>query len=211
MAVTYWLCLFKDKESFKIFSILIIYTYLCRLICGMVNYLKQYRIPFTGLSLGRHDFVFAIDKAFFDCYEYSIVKDGNLQAAVGLLKQDGMMVLDFHITGTVMLTCDVCLTNFPAKTDIREKLVVKFTDEGAADSSDDILVLARHEHELDLANLLYEYINVSVPHYIKCSEQGDNITCDEAVIAKLNDLAPEQPDGEQTDPRWDALKNIKYN
>ena len=196
----------------KKLSYFIIYTYLCGLNCGVVNYLKQYRIPFTGLSLGTHDFDFDIGKAFFDCYDYSIVKDGSLKAHVNLLKQENMMILQFHITGSVMLVCDVCLSPFPAKTDIEERLIVKFTDDGAAESSEEIIVLARHEHELDIAGLLYEYINVTVPHYRKCSEQGDNITCDEKVLAKLNDLAPAHQEKEkQTDPRWDALKKIKYN
>ncbi len=176
-----------------------------------MNYLKQYRIPFSGLNLGTHDFVFDIDKAFFDCYEYSIVKDGNLKASITLHKQENMMVVGFHIEGTVNLVCDVCLSTFPAKTDIRERLIVKFTDEGLAENTDEIIVLAKHEYELDIAPLLYEYINVSVPHYSKCSEQGDNVTCDEAVLAKLSDLSPEQQEAEQTDPRWEALKNLKYN
>lgn len=179
----------------------------------MVNYLKQYRIPFTGLSLGTHDFEFDIGKAFFDCYDYSIVKDGHLKAHVNLLKQETMMILQFRITGSVMLQCDVCLSSFPAKTDISERLIVKFTDEGAAETSEEIIVLAKHKHELDIAVLLYEYINVAVPHYTKCSEQGDGITCDETVLAKLSDLTPaqEQQEEKQTDPRWEALKKIKYN
>ncbi|SEL75395.1 Uncharacterized metal-binding protein YceD, DUF177 family [Parapedobacter koreensis] len=176
--------------------------------------MKQYRIPFTGLSLGTHDFEFDVDKAFFDCYDYSIVKDGNLKVSVDLHKQENMMILWFHIAGTVNLTCDVCLSTFPSKTVIEERLIVKFADDESddmAESSEEILVLARHEHEVDIAGLLYEYINVAVPHYIKCSEQGDNITCDESVLAKLNNLAPEQHEEKQADPRWDALKNIKYN
>ncbi|MGV3761096.1 YceD family protein [Parapedobacter sp.] len=176
-----------------------------------MNYLKQYRIPFTGLSLGTHDFAFDIDKAFFDCYDYSIVKDGNLNVRVKLVKQETMMILQFHITGTLMLVCDVCLTPFPAKTDVEERLIVKFTDEGAAETSEEIIVLARHEHELDIAGVLYEYINLAVPHYIKCSEQGDGLTCDETVLAKLEDLTPAQKEEKQADPRWDALKKIKYN
>ncbi|MBK1441326.1 DUF177 domain-containing protein [Parapedobacter sp. ISTM3] len=176
-----------------------------------MNYLKQYRIPFTGLSLGAHDFEFDVDKAFFDCYDYSIVKDGNLKVSVNLHKQESMMILQFHIVGTINLTCDVCLSSFPSKTVIDERLIVKFTDEDMTESTEEILVLAKHEHELDIAGLLYEYINVAVPHYIKCSEQGDDITCDKAVLEKLNGLAPEQHEEKQTDPRWDALKNIKYN
>ncbi len=159
--------------------------------------------------MGTHDFEFDIDKAFFDCYEYSIVKDGTLKALVNLRKQENMMVLQFHITGSTTLTCDVCLTAFPAKTDIHERLIVKFTDEGITENTEEIVVLAKHEHELDIAGLLYEYINVSVPHYIKCSEQGDNLTCDETVLSKLSNT--EADEEQQTDPRWEALKNIKYN
>ncbi|WP_257666251.1 YceD family protein [Parapedobacter tibetensis] len=177
----------------------------------MVNYLKRYRIPFSGLSLGTHDFEFDIDKAFFDCYEYSIIKNGNLNVLVNLHKQENMMVLRFHITGTTTLTCDVCLSAFEAKTDIEERLIVKFVDEDMAESTEEIIVLAKHEHELDIAGLLYEYINVHIPHYIKCSEQGDNIKCDETVLAKLNGLTSKQEETKQTDPRWEALKNIKYN
>lgn len=175
--------------------------------------LKKYRIPFSGLSLDTHDFEFDIDRVFFDCYEYSIVKDGNLKARVGLHKQENMMVLEFRITGTVSLRCDVCLADFPANTDIKERIIVKFSDEDIADSTEEIIVVSKREHELDIAGLLYEFINVSVPHYNKCSEQGENITCDEEVLAKLNGLAPNptQEEEKQTDPRWEALKHIKYN
>lgn len=179
-----------------------------------MKYLKKYRIPFSGLGLGAHDFEFDIDRAFFDCYEYSIVKDGTLKALVNLHKQENMLVLQFHITGTVSLQCDVCLADFPAKTDIQEQVIVKFTDDDIAESTDDIIVLSKHEHELDIAGLLYEFINVSVPHYSKCSEQGNNINCDKQVLAKLNGLTADQNQTEetkQTDPRWEALKHIKYN
>lgn len=176
-----------------------------------MNYLKQYRIPFSGLSLGTHDFEFDIDKAFFDCYEYSIVKDGRLKAAVTLHKQENMMVVHFHITGTVDLVCDVCLSTFPAETEIEDRLIVKFSEKELGDTTEEIMVLPKHEHELDIAPVLYEFINVSVPHYKKCSEQGNNLTCDETVLAKLNNLSAEQQETTQTDPRWEALKNIKYN
>jgi len=177
----------------------------------MVNYLKQYRIPFSGLSLGTHEFEFDVDKAFFDCYEYSIVKDGTLKVSVNLQKQENMMVVHFHISGTVQLTCDVCLSVFPAETEINERLIVKFTEEDLSETTDDILVLGKQEYELDIAPLLYEYINVSIPHYSKCSEQGTNITCDEAVLARLSNFSPAQQETAKSDPRWEALKNLKYN
>lgn len=187
------------------------YSYLCGLNCEVVKYLKQYRIPFAGLKLGKHVFDFDIDRMFFDCFDYSIVKDGKLKAEVILQKQERMMIVDFHITGDIMLTCDVCLSVFPARTVIDEKLIVKFTDEDLDKSSEEILVLSRNEYELDVSVPLYEYINLAVPHYKKCSEQGENISCDALMIAKLNGLAAQQEAKQETDPRWEALKNIKNN
>lgn len=174
---------------------------------------QQYRIPFTGLKIGKHAFAFEIEKRFFDEYEYSIVKDGALKADVVLDKQDTIMVLDFHIHGTISLTCDVCLADFPGKIEIKESLIARFGDEEIAENTEEILLVARHEHELKIADVLYEYINLSVPHYAKCDIQGEGISCDEEMIESLKRLsgneAPEQTT--QVDPRWEALKNIKNN
>ena len=55
--------------------------------------LKQFSIPFTGLKIGKHQFEFEIDKSFFDAFEYSLVKEGHLKAAVELDKQETMLIL----------------------------------------------------------------------------------------------------------------------
>lgn len=189
--------------------------YLCRLNCEVVKYLKRYRIPFSGLKVGDHVFDFDIDKKFFDCFEYSLVKDGNLQATVSLARQENMLVADFHIEGQIELNCDICLSDFPAKTVIDERLIVKFTEEDMGDTTEEILVLSKNEYGLDIADLLYEYINLAVPHYKKCSEQGDGISCDPEMVDKLSNLAPQPPqettEEEQTDPRWEALKHLRNN
>ncbi len=70
------------------------------------KYLKQYRIPFSGLAAGKHEFDFEIDDKFFDCYEHSLVKKGKLKADVELQKQENMLVVNFHIYGMIQLSCD---------------------------------------------------------------------------------------------------------
>ena len=176
--------------------------------------MKRYRIPFSGLSVGKHLFDFEIDRKFFDCFEYSLVKDGELKVAVELHRQENMLVVNFHINGVIGLTCDVCLSDFPGNISIEERLIVKFTEEDVDDSTEEILVLSKNEYELDIAGLLYEYINLAVPHYKKCSEQGEGIECDQEMIAKLNMFAPQEPQSgteETTDPRWEALKHLRNN
>ncbi|HWV74763.1 MAG TPA: DUF177 domain-containing protein [Pseudosphingobacterium sp.] len=176
--------------------------------------LNQYRIPFTGLKIGKHDFEFEVNKLFFEEFEYSIVKNGDLKVSVVLDKQESMMTAHFHITGTIELTCDVCLNQFLKETDIKERLIVKFDEEDdLSDLTDEILVLKRNEHELDLAPTIYEYINLSVPYYSRCDEQGKNTSCDKLMVDKLKSLTNQKEEEEQEnpDPRWDILKNIKNN
>jgi len=178
-----------------------------------VKYLKQYRIPFSGLAAGKHDFEFEINDKFFDCYEHSLVKKGELTAKVSLQKQEGMLIVNFDINGMITLTCDVCLAEFDAPVSFQERLIVKFVNEEWDQETDEVIILNKTDHELDIATLLYEYINVQVPYYAKCSEQGVNITCDPEMLAKISTEEETQSDidTENIDPRWAALKNIKNN
>ncbi|WP_149913107.1 YceD family protein [Sphingobacterium cavernae] len=176
-----------------------------------MKYLKQYRIPFSGLAAGKHDFDFEINDKFFDCYEHSLVKKGDLTANVSLQKQETMLIVNFDIKGTIKLTCDVCLTEFDAPVSFDEKLIVKFVNEEWDNETDEVIILNKTDHELDIANLLYEYINVQVPYYAKCTEQGVNITCDPEMLAKISTEEGIEIEEENIDPRWAALKNIKNN
>lgn len=178
-----------------------------------MKYLKQYRIPFSGLAAGKHDFEFEVDNKFFDSYEHSLVKKGNLIAKVLLQKQETMLVVHFDIKGDIQLTCDVCLTEFDAPIHFQEKVLVKFINEDWNNETEEVIILNKTDHELDIATLLYEYINVRVPYYVKCSEQGKNITCDRTMLEWLENPEDEglQQENEIIDPRWAALKNIKNN
>lgn len=181
----------------------------------LVKHLKHYRIPFSGLSTGKHNFEFEVDDKFFDCYEHSLVKHGQLKADVELQKQENMLVVNFHIHGTIQLSCDICLATFDAPQDFQERLLVKFTADDWNQETEEVVVLSKTDYELDIAGLLYEYINVRVPYYSRCSEQGININCDPAMLDMLNkamELDGEDTDTEEkTDPRWDILKKIKNN
>lgn len=179
----------------------------------IVKYLKYYRIPFSGLTTGKHNFEFEIDDKFFDCYEHSLVKKGQLKAEVVLQKQENMLVVNFHIYGTTKLTCDVCLEEFDAPQDFQERVLVKFADDDWNQETEEVIVLSKTDYELDIANLLYEYINVRVPYYSKCAKQGDGVSCDPAMLAKLGtaEVETDIDTEEKTDPRWDILKKIKNN
>ncbi len=171
--------------------------------------LKTYSIPFTGLKLGKHSFDFEITKAFFDEFEYSLVKKGQLNCHVQLDRQETMMILDFVITGTIDVSCDRCLSAYPQQINTEERQIVKFTDEPIG-NDEDIITLSKSDSEINIAGLIYEYVNVAVPFITVCGEEGNTAYCDKDMLDRLDKLSSsEEPDDETDDPRWDALKNIK--
>ena len=71
--------------------------------------LKEYTIPFIGLKLGLHHFNYKIEKTFFEYFEYDDFNDAQVNVDVTLLKNTTLLELNFKITGTVNVNCD--LTN----------------------------------------------------------------------------------------------------
>src|SRR5690606_25759469 len=125
-----------------------------------------------------------------------------------------MLIANFDIQGTIKLTCDVCLSTFDSPVHIKERALVKFIDEDWNEDTEEVVTLSKNDYEMDIAPLLYEYINLAVPPYTKCSVNGNGISCDPDMLNMIS----EQPDNsneveeeQALDPRWEALKKIKNN
>lgn len=178
--------------------------------CRSLKSLKTYSIPFTGLKLGKHQFDYVVTDAFFEDFEYSLVKKADLKVQVELEKQETMLILNFQINGNIGLTCDRCLGQYPYPVDIKEQQVAKFSEEEADDDQDEIIILNRNDHEINIAGLIYEYINVAVPFITSCSDVGNTPYCDKDMLDRLNKLSGSgEQKNEPNDPRWDALRKIK--
>lgn len=170
---------------------------------------REYIIPFVGLKLGNNEFDYSIDKKFFDEYEYSLVKNGDLKVHLTFNKHETMFVLDFTIKGTIEVTCDRCLAPFPQEIETTEQQIIKISDAEFEDDNGDIILISRGAYEFDVAPLIYEYINLQAPIITTCD--GKQSYCDQAMLDKLNKLRVEDDSEDKTDPRWDALKNFGDN
>jgi uncharacterized metal-binding protein YceD (DUF177 family) len=169
--------------------------------------LRTYAIPYTGLKLGKHRFDFEVTDAFFDEFEYSLVKKAGLECVVDLEKQETLIILNFHIKGAIGMNCDRCLSALPFDVDIHEQQIAKFSDDEADD--EDIIMLSKNDHEINIAGLVYEYINVAAPLIAVCSDKGNTPYCDMEMLDRLEKLSAGEEQEEQPDPRWDVLKKIK--
>ena len=166
---------------------------------------KEFIIPFKGLGLGFHEFTFEVSKKFFEEIEYSEIKNGSINVGLALEKQETMMVFNFTIDGEIGVNCDRCLEPFDYLVNGQQQLIVQF-GESYKEETDEIIIIPENEYEFNIAPIIYEYIYLLKP--IQCIHPDDDegyTTCNSEVMDKLNNINSQ----EQTDPRWDALKELK--
>lgn len=172
---------------------------------------KDHIIQFVGLSIGSHEFEFDINDTFFEHLDYSEIKQGNISIVLTLLKQSTMMVLHFEISGTVKQDCDRCTAPLDLPINGNYKLIIKVGGSDTGNEDDDIITIAANEHELDLSQYIYEYIALSLPiKRVHPDNKKGESTCDKKMLKKLEHFLLEE-EKEETDPRWNGLKNIKLN
>lgn len=173
---------------------------------------KEYIIQFIGLPVGKHEYEFEVTDKFFDNLEYSEIKRGKIKVDLTLLKQSSMMSLEFKISGTVKMNCDLCTVEFDLPISRDYKLIVKVGGSDSDEEDDDIITVAANEHQLDLAQYIYEYIILSLPiKRVHPLDKKGNSTCDQEMLEKIQKYLTEEEKKENSDPRWDGLKNIKLN
>jgi len=172
-----------------------------------VDYRNDFVIPFSGLNIGNHQFVFKIDDKFFDNFEYSEIKKGNVNVVLELEKQEQMLILDFDIEGTLHVMCDRCLDSYDQPIAGQERLIVKFGEQ-PEEESDEIVIIPVGQYQFDVSQYIYEYINLLLPYrLVHPEDENGKSLCDPEVIKKLEELSVKK----STDSKWDILKNIKLS
>ncbi len=165
-----------------------------------------YTIPVSGLKEGCHTIDFEINKEFFEKFEESEVKEGSLIASVDIDKRTTHADLIIRISGSVRLCCDRCLEMFSHPVDCENRLLIKF-GKSLEYSDPDVLSISADEHELDLAQHLYEFIHLALPiRRVHPDDNEGNSTCDQVMLKKLEEFIIE--DEIKDDPRWDELKRL---
>ncbi|HKJ79252.1 MAG TPA: DUF177 domain-containing protein, partial [Prolixibacteraceae bacterium] len=71
------------------------------------------------------------------------------------------------------------------------------------------------EHQLNLAQLIYEYISLAIPlKRVHPEDKNGDSQCDTEMLDKINNYVQPEVDKdeeENVDPRWAALKKLKNN
>ena len=169
--------------------------------------MNAYKIPFTGLKEGKHNFEFKITNTFFKHFGYDEFNSSNVTVNLVLNKTATMMELFFTGEGFVNLNCDVTNEPFDQQISTTLDLIVKFGTE-FNDDSDELLILPHGEFEVAVQQYIYEMIVLSIP--IKREHPGiANGTLNSEILTKIKEYNGEnKKEEDQIDPRWNKLKNL---
>lgn len=175
---------------------------------------RPFSIPFVGLKNGKHEFDFEIGQTFFEEYDYSGIEDANVQVQLILDKKETMLIGEFSIKGEVVTACDRCTDSLSVPVEANYTQYFKF---GLEDSGDDSLtVMHPDEYQIDVKDLIYEFIVISLPTRLLhpeglCNEEM--MAAMEKHIVNLNqddedDYDDDEEDDDDDESPWSILKDL---
>ena len=168
---------------------------------------KDFEIDIYNLGSGIHQFSFKVEKAFFEAYEYSIIKNGNLKVKLDLDNRGSFLALNFSITGTIELICDRSLERFDAPLDLHQMLVLKFGSE-LIDDGKDIDIIEPGTIRINVADYIYEFITVAVPMKKIHPNYGQETEEEEQLFYTSSDGSDERR-RKDINPIWNSLKKLR--
>ena len=124
-------------------------------------------IPLNGLAAGENTFSWHAGKEFFEAFENTEVLDAELDVSVSVEKSGRYVGVDCAVDGYVTVFCDRCLEDLrmPVGTDIM--LSVKFGEEESSEDHQEgereIVFVPEGDAELDLSQVIYDYVCTSLP------------------------------------------------
>lgn len=122
-----------------------------------------------------------------------------------MIKRSNFLELSFSINGYVEVACDRCLEYYRQPIESNARLFVKF-GEVFMEESDELIIIPDTDQDIDLAQYLYEYVLLGIPYrkVHPANEEGEP-GCDADMLKRLKELSGEN---EETDPRWDKLREL---
>ena len=172
--------------------------------------LTKYQIPFIGLNNGVHNFDYTINGSFFENFDHSPIRDCHIKVKLLFDKRESFFILIFKINGNVTTECDRCLEPVNFRIVNNYKVIVKFDDieNISREEEIDIIFISRADRHFDVSQLIYEFINLSMPiKKVHPNQPGMPDGCNPQFIAALDNFSPKEP--KVADPRWRQLAKLK--
>ena len=170
--------------------------------------MNAYKIKLGSITNGKNSFSFEIKDQFFEAFTLSDVEHAEI-IATALLDKDGeKLALTLTIDGKInKLLCDICTEEISINITAEINVLIKITDEDLM-STDQILYIKNSDSSIDLKQLIFELIILNLPKKRQHSlNNKGEVTCDKNMVNLIEKYTVKQE--KSSDPRWDALKNLK--
>ncbi len=170
--------------------------------------MDDFTVKLGTITNGKNSFSFEIKDPFFEAFTFSDVEHADITAKV-LLERDGEnILLNLVIYGEInQLACDICTEELSLKISAETNVIIKKTDDNLV-SNDEIFYIKKSENKLNLKHLIFELIVLNSPKKRKHPlDKEGNSTCNQEMVNLVSKYT--QVKEKSSDPRWDALKNLK--
>lgn len=178
-----------------------------------MKHLREFDIAFVGLTPGVHTFQYQITDSFFENYGQQDFSNCNATVKLQFDKKSNFFLLKFEVGGTATVICDRCGQPFELQLWDDFNQVVKLVEnpeEMNADEDPDVTYIQRTESHLNVADFVYEFINLSLPmQRIHPDDANGKSGCDPKVLDMLNKMKEQGDD--KTNPIWKGLEKFRDN
>lgn len=174
---------------------------------------REFEIAFVGLKPGVHEYNYLINDKFFDAFQQQDFRNCKANVKLLLDKNSSFILLKFEIGGTLEVTCDRCNNNLPLELWDEFNITVKMVEEpelmNDQEDDPDVYYISRGEIHIDVAEWIYEFINLSLPMQKTCEyEKMDGPHCNKAALEMLKKMKSEEKQKKEN-PIWKGLEKFK--
>ncbi len=178
--------------------------------CKKVNkVISDFDINIHGLEDKNYEYIFEGSDLFFEHFDQDIIEGGDFKVKLILEKTTTLLRLRFDIDANLRLICDRSLEEFTEKFIIQETHIYKY-GESAQEMSDEMEVIPFGTPKLNVADLISDYILLSVPmKNLHPRFRTDEDEDEDGILVYVDPNAEKTETDTSTDPRWAALLNLK--
>ena len=166
-------------------------------------------IPLNGLTPGRTEFRRKVGKEFFESFDNAEILDSDVDVLITVEKSNRYIGVDVDLKGHVTVSCDRCLEDLDLPVEASPKFSVKFgngsaTGEDLKEGDREIIMLPDSNADLDLSQIVYDFINISLPMQRVHADGG----CNPEMLKFLGGQnEPESAEAAENNP-FAALKEL---
>ena len=169
----------------------------------------DYIIPLNGWAAGERVFRWQAETEFFQKFGNEEILDAAVGIVAKAVKSGHYIGVDLDITGTVTVACDRCLEDLILPVEAHPAFSVKFGTEAPEgedeirEGSREILCLDASDADLDLSQVIYDYVCLALPMQ-RVHAEGE---CNPDTVKFLSEGVGNE-EAATTDSPFSALKGL---